>query len=53
MATAAVFLILSYYCVICGWMLNYFVFGLRGGFRGMDAAGATAAYQRMLAVPAA
>ena len=51
MATAAVFLILSYYCVICGWMLNYFVFGLRGGFRGMDAAGATAAYHRMLASP--
>jgi hypothetical protein len=25
MATAAVFLILSYYCVICGWMVNYFV----------------------------
>lgn len=51
MATAAVFLILSYYCVICGWMLNYFVFGLRGGFRGIDAAGAAAAYRRMLGSP--
>lgn len=51
MATVAVFLILSYYCVICGWMLNYFVFGLRGGFRDMDAAGAAAAYHAMLADP--
>ena len=44
MATTAVFLILSYYCVICGWMLKYFVFGLRGGFKGMDAVGAASAY---------
>ncbi len=52
MATVAVFLILSYYCVICGWMVNYFVFGLRGGFKGIDAAGAVSAYQHMLANPA-
>ncbi len=51
MATVAVFLILSYYCVICGWMLNYFVFGARGGFKGMDAAGAAATYRHMLADP--
>jgi neurotransmitter:Na+ symporter, NSS family len=51
MATVAVFLILSYYCVICGWMLDYFVFGLRGGFKGIDAAGAVAAYDGMLADP--
>ncbi len=51
MATVAVFLILSYYCVICGWMLDYFLFGLRGGFHGMDAAGAAAAYRRLLADP--
>ncbi len=51
MATVAVFLILSYYFVICGWMVNYFVFGLKGGFRAMDAAGAAAAYRRMLASP--
>jgi neurotransmitter:Na+ symporter, NSS family len=51
-ATTAVFLILSYYCVICGWMVKYFVFGLRGGFKGIDAAGAASAYQRMLASPA-
>jgi len=50
MATTAVFLILSYYCVICGWMVKYFVFGLRG-FKGIDAAGAASAYQRMLASP--
>jgi neurotransmitter:Na+ symporter, NSS family len=52
MATIAVFLILSYYFVICGWMVNYFVFGLEGGFKGIDAAGAASAYQRMLANPA-
>jgi NSS family neurotransmitter:Na+ symporter len=52
MATVAVFLILSYYCVICGWMLDYFVFGLRGGFKGIDSAGAAAAYTGMLANPA-
>ncbi len=51
MATVAVFLILSYYCVICGWMLDYFVFGLRGGFKGIDAAGAAATYGGMLADP--
>jgi NSS family neurotransmitter:Na+ symporter len=53
MATVAVFLILSYYCVICGWMLNYFVFGLSGGFKGMDAPAAAAAYHRMLQSPGA
>ena len=52
MATTAVFLILSYYCVICGWMVNYFVFGLTGGFHGINAYGAAAVYQRMLADPA-
>jgi neurotransmitter:Na+ symporter, NSS family len=51
MATIAVFLILSYYCVICGWMVKYFVFGLRGGFKEIDAAGAASAYQSMLASP--
>jgi NSS family neurotransmitter:Na+ symporter len=52
MATVAVFLILSYYCVICGWMVKYFVFGLGGGFKEIDAAGAASAYHRMLASPA-
>ncbi len=51
MATVAVFLILSYYCVVCGWMVNYFVFGLKGGFKGIDAAGSAAAYRDMLADP--
>jgi NSS family neurotransmitter:Na+ symporter len=52
MSTLAVFLILSYYCVICGWMLNYFIFGLHGGFKGMNALGADATYHHMLADPA-
>src|ERR1700730_9493512 len=44
MATIAVFLILSYYCVICGWMVKYFVFGFGGGFKEIDAAGAASPY---------
>jgi hypothetical protein len=52
MATTAVFLILSYYCVICGWMVKYFIFGVRGGFKGMDAVGAASTYHAMLADPA-
>ena len=52
LATLSVVLILSYYFVVCGWMLDYFVFGLRGGFRGIDAAGAKAAYADMLSDPA-
>lgn len=51
LATVAVYLILSYYAVICGWMLDYFVFGLRGGFAGIDAGGAVSAYHAMLASP--
>jgi NSS family neurotransmitter:Na+ symporter len=51
LATSAVFLILSYYCVICGWMLEYFMFGLGGGFAGLDAAGAAAAYHALLQNP--
>jgi len=52
LATASVVLILSYYFVVCGWMLDYFVFGIRGGFRNIDAAGAQAAYQAMTGNPA-
>jgi neurotransmitter:Na+ symporter, NSS family len=51
LATSATFLILSYYCVICGWMLKYFVFGLSGGFSGITAHAATEAYHAMLASP--
>ncbi|HEX7012550.1 MAG TPA: sodium-dependent transporter [Steroidobacteraceae bacterium] len=52
LATASVILILSYYFVVCGWMLDYFVFGLGGGFDGIDAAGAKSAYEAMLSSPA-
>lgn len=51
LATSATFLILSYYCVICGWMLKYFVFGLSGGFSGITAHAAVEAYHAMLASP--
>ena len=51
LATLAVFFILSYYCVICGWMVRYFVFGVSGGFAGMNSAAAVSAYHGMLASP--
>jgi NSS family neurotransmitter:Na+ symporter len=51
LATTSVILILSYYFVVCGWMLDYFVFGVRGGFKDIDAAGAQSAYEGMLANP--
>ena len=51
LATASIVLILSFYFVVCGWMLDYFVFGLRGGFRGIDAAGAQAAFDAMMSNP--
>lgn len=50
-ATLTVFLILSYYFVICGWMLDYFWFGLTGGFAGIDGKGAAASFEAMLADP--
>ena len=52
LATASVILILSYYFVVCGWMLDYFVFGIRGGFANLDAAAAQQAYDGLLASPA-
>lgn len=52
LATVSVVLILSYYFVICGWMLDYFVFGIRGGFAGLDATSAQKAYEGLLASPA-
>ena len=51
LATVSMTLILSFYFVVCGWMLDYFVFGLRGGFRGIDAAGAQAAHNAMMSNP--
>ena len=51
LACLAVFLIMSFYCVICGWMARYFVFGLSGGFAHIDAQGAADSYHSMLASP--
>src|ERR1044072_4129433 len=51
LATASVVLILSFYFVVCGWMLDYFVFGLRGGFANLDAGGGKLAYEEVLASP--
>lgn len=51
LAPISICLILSYYFVICGWMLDYFVLGLRGGFARADAASAQHAYENLLSSP--
>src|SRR6185437_9014812 len=51
LAATSVVLILSYYCVICGWMLNYFVLSLRDGFDGINPQRSQATYEAMLANP--
>jgi len=53
LALAAIFLILSFYFVVCGWMLYYFVRSLTHGFAGTTAASATAALDTMYASPVA
>jgi NSS family neurotransmitter:Na+ symporter len=51
LATTTVVIILSFYFVVCGWMLDYFVFGITGGFKDMDADGAKAAFDAMMSDP--
>ncbi|NKF22616.1 sodium-dependent transporter [Solimonas marina] len=53
LALVCIFLILSYYLVICGWMLYYFVLSIVHGFAGTTAASAEAMNARMLASPGA
>ena len=47
-ALSCTFLILSFYFVICGWMLRYFVLAARGSFDRITAEGATALNQAFL-----
>jgi NSS family neurotransmitter:Na+ symporter len=42
---------ISYYFIICGWMVDYLMLALRGRFAGMDAAGAAAQLDTMMASP--
>jgi NSS family neurotransmitter:Na+ symporter len=44
-------LTISYYYIICGWMLEYLRLALGGAFRNIDAAGANRLFTDMLASP--
>jgi NSS family neurotransmitter:Na+ symporter len=48
-ALSCTFLILSFYFVICGWMLHYFITAARGGFEHITAVGAAALNDAFLA----
>jgi len=50
-AMIGVFLILSFYCVIAGWTLDYTVTAFAGLLNNLDAPGATAFYQSLLDDP--
>jgi NSS family neurotransmitter:Na+ symporter len=50
-AMVTVFLILSFYCVIAGWTLDYTITSLSGRLSGLDAAGVAAAYNGLLNDP--
>jgi neurotransmitter:Na+ symporter, NSS family len=50
-ALAGIFLVLSFYFVVCGWMLRYFLLGLSGSFVKIQGPQAVAMYAAMLASP--
>jgi len=50
-ALTGIFLVLSFYFVVCGWMLRYFVLGLSGSFVKMQPNQAVTLYENMLASP--
>ncbi|HWS70205.1 MAG TPA: sodium-dependent transporter [Steroidobacteraceae bacterium] len=50
-ALAGIFLVLSFYFVICGWMLRYFLLGVTGSFAKIQAPQALEMYATMLASP--
>lgn len=51
MALLGVFLALSFYAVVAGWMVDYFVLAASGRFGGLDASGAAAMLQEMMGDP--
>jgi NSS family neurotransmitter:Na+ symporter len=50
-ALVGIFLVLSFYFVVCGWMLRYFLLGLSGSFVRIQALQAVAMYAAMMASP--
>lgn len=51
LAIVGVFLALSFYSVIAGWTVDYFVLGLGNAFADLDAAGSSALFGEMIASP--
>lgn len=51
MGVITVFLILTFYCVVAGWSLDYFVQALRGDFHRIEAPAAAAAFDGLMAEP--
>ncbi len=50
-ALSGIFLVLSFYFVVCGWMLRYFLLGVSGAFAKIPALQAQSLYATMLASP--
>lgn len=51
LAMIAIFLALSFYCVIAGWTVDYVVIGIMGGFADLTTAESAALFAAMLADP--
>ena len=51
LALLGVFIVLSFYSVIAGWTIDYFVLGLRGAFANIDAAGTVSLFDRLQSDP--
>jgi neurotransmitter:Na+ symporter, NSS family len=50
-ALVGIFLVLSFYFVVCGWMLRYFLLGVTGSFANMRSPQALEMYGTMMASP--
>jgi NSS family neurotransmitter:Na+ symporter len=51
-AMLGVFIVLSFYAVIAGWTIDYFIISLRGAFVNIDSAGTASLFDRLQADPA-
>lgn len=51
MAIVGVFLALSFYMVIAGWTVDYFISILKGNFKGVDGAGANRLFEKVTGNP--
>ncbi len=51
LAIACVFVVLSFYTVLSGWTFDYFVRGVAGGFKGLDAATSTEMFAGLMNNP--